>query len=284
MSQSVHATGALESSARAADSSLFRTGLLVINADDWGRDRETTDRILACVQFGSVSAVSSMVFMEDSERAAELACSSDMDAGLHLNLTSQFTAGNCDPRLTNHHHRVIRYLRSSRIARYVVNPFLRSSFEYVVRAQIDEYKRLYGAAPVRIDGHHHVHLSANVQWQRLLPSGTHVRRNFSFTPGEKGRVNRLFRSRQDRRLARRHHLDDLFFLLPPLEPIGRVERLVSYATDHTVELETHPVNTDEFEFLTSPQLPALMERFHLPFPMASAKVRYSAEASPSSSA
>jgi len=47
-------------------------GLLVINADDWGRDRTTTDKILECTNVGTVSSVSAMVFMEDSERAAAL--------------------------------------------------------------------------------------------------------------------------------------------------------------------------------------------------------------------
>ena len=46
---------------------------LVINADDWGRDRETTERIRECAARGTVSSVSAMVFMEDSERGAAVA-------------------------------------------------------------------------------------------------------------------------------------------------------------------------------------------------------------------
>ena len=42
-------------------------------ADDWGRDRETTERTLECFNQGAVSSVSAMVFMEDSERAAAIA-------------------------------------------------------------------------------------------------------------------------------------------------------------------------------------------------------------------
>ncbi len=44
-------------------------GVLIVNADDWGRDRETTDHTLECVVGGAVSSVSAMVFMEDSTRA-----------------------------------------------------------------------------------------------------------------------------------------------------------------------------------------------------------------------
>jgi len=50
-----------------------QTGLLIINADDWGRDPENTGKILDCVLLGAVSSVSAMVFMEDSERAAAIA-------------------------------------------------------------------------------------------------------------------------------------------------------------------------------------------------------------------
>src|ERR1700758_5164513 len=53
------------------DSEAPCSGILIINADDWGRDHETTQRILECTLRGTVSSASAMVFMEDSERAAE---------------------------------------------------------------------------------------------------------------------------------------------------------------------------------------------------------------------
>jgi hypothetical protein len=40
-------------------------GLLIINADDWGRDAHTTDNILDCALRGTISSVSAMLFMED---------------------------------------------------------------------------------------------------------------------------------------------------------------------------------------------------------------------------
>src|SRR5579862_5616853 len=73
-------------------------GSIIINADDWGRDRVTTDRILDCVDHGTVSSVSAMVFMEDSERSAVLARRSGIDAGLHLNLTTPLSASHCPPQ------------------------------------------------------------------------------------------------------------------------------------------------------------------------------------------
>ena len=65
--------------------------MLIINADDWGYDAHTTTRALTCVERGSISSVSAMVFMEDSERAAAVARDRGIDAGLHLNLDTPFS-------------------------------------------------------------------------------------------------------------------------------------------------------------------------------------------------
>jgi hypothetical protein len=129
------------------------------------------------------------------------------------------------------------------------HPGLASSFEYLVAAQRGEFCRLYGTEPVRLDGHHHMHLCSNVLLGRLLPSGTMVRRNFSFQPGEKSIGNRLYRNVVDRILTRRHQLTDYFFSLPPLVPPGRLERIFSLANEFTIELETHPVMGGEYSFL-----------------------------------
>ncbi|MGH7782253.1 MAG: ChbG/HpnK family deacetylase [Candidatus Binatia bacterium] len=221
----------------------------MLNADDWGRDRETTDRIYECILHGTVSSTSAMVFMEDSERAATLARESGGDAGLHLNLTMPFSAPDCPMRVLERQRELIAYLRRHALARVVFHPGLVRSFEYVVKSQIDEFCRTYGAQPNRIDGHHHMHLCTNVLLQGLLPHGTFVRRNFSFRPGEKNWVNRLYRKAVDQRLARRHPIVDFLFSLIPLEPYSRLERIISVARQSVVEVETHPINEDEYRFL-----------------------------------
>ena len=234
----------------ASNRELPRTGVLIINADDWGRDAETTDRILECVLFGSVSSASAMVFMEDSERAAALSQERGVDAGLHLNLTTPFSARTVASRLTEHHQRVARFLLRSRLSQVVYHQGHSSSFQYVVAAQLEEFHRIYGAGPRRVDGHHHMHLCANVLLAGLLPEGTIARRNFSFQAGEKSGVNRFYRGMIDRVLARRHRLTDFFFSLPPLEPVDRLDRIFGLAHQSVVEVETHPVNTEEHRFLT----------------------------------
>lgn len=226
-----------------------RKGSLIVNADDWGRNAETTDKTLACIRHRTVSSVSAMVFMEDSERAAAIARSEGTDAGLHLNLTSPFT-GRASARLQEHQQRITKFLWMTRFAQAIFHPGLAPSFCYAVNSQIDEFQRIYGELPERIDGHHHMHLCANVLFQKLLPAGTVVRRNFSFLPGEKHFTNRFYRELVDRSLTRRHRLSDFFFSLPPFQPPDRLKRILSLARHFLVEVETHPVNVDEFEFLT----------------------------------
>ena len=231
-----------------------RRAVLIVNADDWGLDAQTTDRILDCCLPGAVSSVSAMVFMEDSERAAGIARAQGIEAGLHLNFTTPFSARSLPPSLAEHHQQVARHLLRHRLAQVVFHPGLTRSFHYVAAAQSDEFRRLYGAAPERIDGHHHMHLSANVLMQKLLPPGTMVRRSFSFDPGEKGLANHLYRRFVDRGLARRHSLTDYFFSLAPLEPASRLRRIFSLANQFSVEVETHPVNPDEHHYLAGGEI------------------------------
>lgn len=226
-----------------------REGALIINADDWGRDQETTDRTLECSQAKALSSVSAMVFMEDSERAAVLSREHGVDAGLHLNLTSPFTDPRTPARLQERQQRLISFLRRNSFSRLVFHPGLKEEFAYVAAAQREEFERLYGQAPARVDGHHHMHLCTNVLAQGLLPEGAQVRRNFSFLPGEKSLINRLYRLGVDALLARRYAQTDYFFSLPPLAPPERLRRIFSLAKDFVVEVETHPINPEEHRFL-----------------------------------
>jgi len=230
------------------------TGALIVNADDWGRDHETTERTLDCMLCGSISSVSAMVFMANSERAAAIARERGIDAGLHLNFTAPFSAPDCPTPLMERQRELARRLLRHRLSQVLFYPALMSSFHYVVSAQLDEFCRLYGASPGRLDGHHHMHLCANVLLGRLLPPGTVVRRSFSFQPGEKGFGNRFYRKAVDRMLAHGHRLTDFFFSLPPLETPGRLERIFSLARGFVVELEAHPANTEEYRFLAGGEI------------------------------
>src|SRR5712692_604857 len=231
-----------------------QSGALIMNADDWGRDQETTKRIFECIRHGTLSSVSAMVFMEDSERAAAVARESGVDAGLHLNFTTPFSDPCCSSQLKERQRKVASYLRRHALSKVVFHPGLVRSFEYVFAAHLDEFRRLYGSSPDRIDGHHHMHLCANVVLGKLLPTGTITRRNFSFQPGEKSFANRFYRRALDRRLARRHRLTDFFFSLSPLKPASRLQRIFTLAYENVVEVETHPVHPEEYRFLTGDEI------------------------------
>ena len=90
---------------------------VIVNADDWGRDITTTDRTLDCVLQGTISSTSAMVFMEDSERAADLARQYGISTGLHLNFTMPLTARNCSRRLREDQELIGRFLRSHKLAK-----------------------------------------------------------------------------------------------------------------------------------------------------------------------
>jgi predicted glycoside hydrolase/deacetylase ChbG (UPF0249 family) len=239
---------------RACNPAVFSANSLIVNADDWGRDSQTTDRILECVSAGTVSSTSAMVFMADSERAASLARERGVDCGLHLNFTTPFSDQYCPSRLKDHQGKIAEYLRRSHLAQTVYHPGLVSSFKYVTQVQIEEFERIFGSKPGRLDGHHHMHLCANIVFGELLPAATMVRRNFSFGPREKSGINRLYRKAIDRVLVRRHLLTDYFFSLPPLQPQSRLDEIFSLAGRSVVEIETHPVNRDEYLFLTSGEI------------------------------
>ncbi len=225
--------------------------MIIVNADDFGRSRAETDAVVTCHKAGRITSTTAMVFMEDSERAAEAAVSLAMDTGLHLNLSQRFTGTRVTDGLRRSHDRIVRFLGSSKYALLLYNPFLRRQFRDVVEAQVEEFARLYGRPPSHIDGHQHLHLCANLLRDKFIPAGSRVRRNFSFWPGEKNALNRYYRRRVDSILARDYSLVDYFFSLEESLKTGRLERVFSLAEASTVELMAHPVYPGEFQYLMS---------------------------------
>jgi hypothetical protein len=225
--------------------------MLIINADDWGRNREATDNSLSCFRNGRAASVSAMVFMEDSERAAELARAFGIDAGLHLNFTTPFTGTVQDAALVERQGRIAGFLRPQRLRRLVYHPALRADFEYAYLRQVEEFDRLYGKPPSRIDGHHHMHLCANMLIDRVIPRGLRVRRNHSFFAGERTIFNRGYRKAVDAWLCRRHRCTDYFFRLLPLLPGDRIRRIMELAVSSVVEVAVHPDGEEEYRYLMS---------------------------------
>jgi chitin disaccharide deacetylase len=147
--------------------------MLIINADDWGRSVAETDAALRCYRDRRITSVSAMVFMQDSKRAARLAKDYELDdVGLHLNFSEELTDWSCSEELREHHGRIIRFLKRNKYAQLLYNPFLRKAFAYCYDAQVEEFVRLFEKSPSHIDGHHHMHLCANVLLSNMIPAGT----------------------------------------------------------------------------------------------------------------
>ncbi len=223
--------------------------VIIINADDWGRSREETDRAAAGCLKGRVTSVSAMVFMKDSERAAELAKQHNLDVGLHLNFGENFTGSGMSEPLARQQAGIVRFLELGRYALVLYNPFLRKSFQHVYQAQMDEFLRLYGRPPTHLDGHKHYHLCSNLLIGHILPSGLKVRRGFTFFAGEKGALKLAYRKMVDRALARRFILTDFFFSLTSVLKGRQMERVTELAKHSCVELMTHPCYDLEYDFL-----------------------------------
>jgi predicted glycoside hydrolase/deacetylase ChbG (UPF0249 family) len=237
--------------------------MLIVNADDYGRNRQATDRIAECRTRCRVSAASAMVFMADSERAARLACDAGHRLGLHLNFSESFTGQGLSPSIRRDHERIRRFVLGNKYALVLFHPGLTGAFTRVFSAQLEEFVRLYGEAPTHFDGHQHYHLATNILVQQLLPPRTVVRRSFSFREGEKGALNLWYRRAVDATLARRHALTDFFFSAAPHLSTDSMMRIVLLANEADVELMVHPELDREHEWLLSGEFGALLARVNV---------------------
>jgi predicted glycoside hydrolase/deacetylase ChbG (UPF0249 family) len=225
--------------------------MIIVNADDWGRSIADTKAALACYERGSITSVSAMVFMADSERAAGIALERNIPTGLHTNFNEMFSGPVVESRLRSDHQRVGRFLSRSRFSQLFYNPFLRKAFQRVFLAQYDEFLRLYGKPPTHFDGHRHMHLCVNMLVAAPIPRGQKVRRSFSFERGEKSFGNRMYRALIDRWLLSRYRATDYFFSLFEQLTEKRFARVCSLALKANVEVMTHPVVQAEQDFLKS---------------------------------
>lgn len=223
--------------------------MLIINADDLGRSVQATDNTLRCYKEALITSASAMVFMKDARRAADLALTVGLETGLHLNMSEPFDSPFLPGRLQEYHMPIVRYYRSGRWATLLYNPLIKKQVDYVFKTQYDEYSRLYGAEPTKLDGHHHLHLSMNIILDNLIPDNMRMRRNFSFSPGEKNLFNRTYRKIIDAWLIRRFICSDAFFALKPFHEPERLNRIVRMALLYNIELMTHPDDNSEFNFL-----------------------------------
>lgn len=217
---------------------------------------------MACYRRRRVTSTSAMMFMEDSERAAELALMENIDVGLHINFCEEFTSDAVSSRLLEYHDRICRFTGRNKYSFLLYDPRLRNHFRYVFQAQYEEFIRLYKRLPSHMDGHKHMHLASNMLFDGIIPYGTKVRRNFTFFPGEKGYMNRFYRHAVDSWLQRRYHLTDYFFALLPYDAV-RIGCVIMLADAGNVELMTHPQFPGEYHYLMSDEYGQAISKAHL---------------------
>jgi len=225
--------------------------MIIINADDLGRNKISTDNSLICFKNNRITSASAMVFMADSQRAAELALENGLNTGLHLNFTLKFDGDSISSKLLERQQCIVSFLRRSKYRPIFYNPFLKRDFEYVYNAQYEDYVRLYNKIPSHIDGHHHMHLCTNMIIDRLISEGSKVRRSFTFSAGEKMFLNRFYRNIVDSLLKSRYTCTDLFFCFSQNQSTERLLYIVMLAKYQIVEVMVHPERKKEFECLMS---------------------------------
>ena len=232
--------------------------MVIITADDYGGNKNATDSILACFSGKRITSTSAMVFMEDSYRAASLAVKTDLEVGLHLNFTQAFNAYNVPAKLREYQGRIMSYLTKNRLTQVIYNPLLSDAFRYAFLSQCEEFERLYRRIPNHYNGHHHMHLCANLLASRLIPNNARIRTTYTFNHGEKNVLNRLYRHFLRRHIAGRYISTDCLFSIAPVHNYERLQEIFKRSATETVEIEVHPEHNDEAQFLMSDQFRLLL--------------------------
>jgi hypothetical protein len=170
------------------------SGLLIVNADDWGGSEATTDAILGTFRAGRVTSASGMVYMGDSERAAMLAKHERLPVGLHLNLTEPFVDPATPTRIRDRQSRLAERFTTegrdrpsvaARLRQWVYDPTIASDVDRAIADQVEEFQVLYGTMPTHFDGHNYVDLCPNLFLSRSIPKGSKVRNSLNRFPLER---------------------------------------------------------------------------------------------------
>jgi len=237
--------------------------MLIVNADDWGRCAADTDAARTAFSAGAVTSATAMVHMADSVRSAAQALELGVPVGLHLNFTERFTAGSAPESLRRAQEQIGAYLSSHRLAPLVYNPALRAEFAPVVRAQLEEFRRLFGKEPTHFDGHEHMHLCANMLAARPIPVGSKLRMSFTYCAGEKSALNRAYRACVNAWMRRWYRQADYFFDLAERMAEREFERVCTLARHAEVELMCHPARQDEQAYFLSQGFLTSMRKIRL---------------------
>ena len=213
--------------------------MLIVNADDLGASRSTTDPVIEGFAIGAITSTSAMVWMPDTIRAAQLAVDRGLPVGLHLNLTLPFGADEV-PAAARERQLALTAAFGSESWRGEDQPAVDGpAIAAAITEQLDEFRARFGE-PTHVDGHHHVHVHPLVLAQ--LPRTYPIRPPLSFFPG---------RGLHQRRLLRRFRTPETCLAFEHLHPdLGGegLERLAP-AGRRCLEVMTHPAQAAQMAAL-----------------------------------
>lgn len=249
------------------------SGLLVVNADDWGGGEATTDAILATFEAGRITSASGMVYMPDSERAAELARRHGLPVGLHLNLTEPFPGTAAPPGIRHRQRRVAERLAgagrdkhpgTARLRKWLYDPTIRAEVDGAIADQLECFEALYGEPPTHFDGHNYVDACPNVFLSRSIPAGSLIRNSLDCYPLERSAKGVLRAARQRLRTRR---LRSTGYLLHIAElRLGDGEEpdpRLRLARSTSVEVMGHPDDEVELAAFMSPAWGRVLGEYRL---------------------
>ena len=237
------------------------SGFLVVNADDWGGSEATTEAILHTFEAGRVTSASAMVYMPDSDRAAEVAKRAGLPVGLHLNLTEPFSDPSTPAPVRDRQRRVAERLAgtgpdghpaTARLRKWVYDPRIRAEVDRAIADQRGRFEALYGRPPTHFDGHNYVDLCPNVFLSRAIPAGSAMRSSLGRFPIERSPMALLRSARQalrSRRLRSTRYVLHIAELRLPAN--GPPDPRLRLAEEGPLEVISHPDDARELAILTS---------------------------------
>lgn len=228
-----------------------QTPLLIVNADDFGWNRDATDLTLECFAAGRITSTTALMHMEDSDRAAPLAQAAGLPTGLHLNLTDPFTDPAAPTPVRERQAEACRAFADLRLRSWTYDPRIQRLLDDAIRDQLERFRELFEAEPTHVDGHNHVQVCPNVALSRVL-RGMKMRNAHWSWPAVRSAMGRARAAR--RALTARSHLTTRYFLdvselhrMPPEALAGRV----GLSRETSVEVMCHPGFDHELEALRS---------------------------------
>jgi len=228
--------------------------VLIVNADDWGLRPEVTDAILECWRAGAITSASAMVHTEDSARGFALAESDGLPLGLHLNLTTSFTASDVPADRRRRQQRAVAYFAGPGRRRLLFDPRARGNIDSCVTDQLEAFAQAGARMARHADGHQHVQVCPTVLLAPSLGSLASLRRAQSFLSGRRSTFKRAYRGAVNLVLRRRFRsvrFVSLRDLHPDLGGAG-LDRLADLARRDDVEVMVHPAWQEERQVLLSP--------------------------------